>query len=155
MDELEGIIVNRIIFFARTTSIFDWQERRRALLLWEVINKQSYTEYISEQIKSKINAIILTSLAIGEWSNSDGVCRYELHPMSYCNYLDFLDDETILNYIDIERKNEEFWALERSVINKIIAYYTVKKEQDTALIDAKIVDEKYKEWKYSFTNQEK
>ena len=152
MDELESIIVNRIKNFAKITNIFDWQECYRALLLWEVINKESYTEYISEQVKSKINAIILASLAIGEWTNSDIVCEYELHPMKHCNYLDFFDDETVLNYIDIARKNEAFWMLEKRIINKIIAFYIIKKEQNTELIHANIVDEKYKKWNYSFTN---
>lgn len=92
LKDLENIIVNRIEYFSKIENIFYWQECHRALLLWEVINKESYTNFISEQIKSKINAIILTSLAIGEWSNSDGVGEYELHPMTYCNYLDFFDD---------------------------------------------------------------
>ncbi|MBR4022892.1 MAG: hypothetical protein IKI94_09965 [Ruminococcus sp.] len=72
--------------------------------------------------------------------------------MPYEAYLDFLDDETVLNYIDIARKNEEFWKLEKRIINKIIAFYIIKKEQNTELIHASIVDEKYKKWNYSFTN---
>ena len=153
LKDLENIIVNRIEYFSKIENIFYWQECHRALLLWEVINKESYTNFISEQVKSKINAIILTSLAIGEWSNSDGVGEYELHPMPYCNYLDFFDDETILNYIDTMRKNEEFWKLENRTINRIIAFYIIKQEKKTALINAKTVDDKYKEWHYSFANQ--
>lgn len=72
--------------------------------------------------------------------------------MLYEAYLDFLDDETVLNYIDIARKNEEFWKLEKRIINKIIAFYIIKKEQNTELIPANIEDEKYKKWNYSFTN---
>ena len=153
LKDLENIIVNRIEYFSKIENIFYWQECHRALLLWEVINKESYTNFISEQIKSKINAIILTSLAIGEWSNSDGVGEYELHPMPYCNYLDFFDDETILNYIGTMRNNEEFWKLENRTINRIIAFYIIKQEKETALINAKTVDDKYKEWHYSFANQ--
>ena len=72
--------------------------------------------------------------------------------MPYEAYLDFLDDETVLNYIDIARKNEEFWKLEKRIINKIIAFHIIKKEQNTELIPANIVDEKYKKWNYNFTN---
>lgn len=77
---------------------------------------------------------------------------YKTNQMLYEAYLDFLDDETVLNYIDIARKNEEFWKLEKRIINKIIAFYIIKKEQNTELIPANIVDEKYKKWNYSFTN---
>ena len=50
------------------------------------------------------------------------------------------------------RNNEEFWKLENRTINRIIAFYIIKKENNTALIDAKVVDERYKEWYHSFTN---
>ncbi len=120
--------------------------RAKALLLWEVINKESYKEYISEQVKSKTIVIFLASLAIGEWSNSNNVDEYELHSMSYCNYLDFVDNETVLQYIDDERKKEEFWKLEERIIKKAIAFFIIKKEHNSSLINAKIVNEKYEEW---------
>lgn len=146
LKELESVIVDRIKEFAKITNIFDWQEYYRALLLWEVINKESYKEYISEQVKSKTIVIILASLAIGEWSNSNNVDEYELHSMSYCNYLDFVDNETVLQYIDDERKKEEFWKLEERIIKKAIAFFIIKKEHNSSLINAKIVNEKYEEW---------
>lgn len=146
LKELESVIVDRIKEFAKITNICDWQEYYRALLLWEVINKESYKEYISEQVKSKTIVIILASLAIGEWSNSNNVDEYELHSMSYCNYLDFVDNETVLQYIDDERKKEEFWKLEERIIKKAIAFFIIKKEHNSSLINAKIVNEKYEEW---------
>ena len=153
LKELESIIIYRIKNFTKDKNIFDWQECYRALLLWEVISKESYKKYIIEQVKSKINAIIFASLAIGEWSNLNSVSEYQLNSMSYCNYLDFVDDETVLHYIDIERKNKEFWTLEERIIKKAIAFFIIKKEHGSSLIDAEIVDEKYKKWSDNYLNQ--
>lgn len=61
---------------------------------------------------------------------------YKTNQMPYEAYLDFLDDETVLNYIDIARKNEEFWKLEKRIINKIIAFYIIKKEQCVCQVES-------------------
>ena len=66
--------------------------------------------------------------------------------MPYCNYLDFVDNETVLQYIDDERKKEEFWKLEERIIKKAIAFFIIKKEHNSSLINAKIVNKKYEEW---------
>ena len=74
--------------------------------------------------------------------------------MSYYNYKDFLDDDILLGYIVQERKNQDFWKLEISSIKKAIAFYIIKKESDSKMIDAELVENKYEEWHDEFIKQQ-
>lgn len=82
------------------------------------------------------------------------IAEYEYKEMSYYNYKDFLDDDILLDYIVQERKNQDFWKLEISSIKKAIAFYIMKKEPDSNIIDAELVENKYEEWHNEFINQQ-
>ena len=152
--ELESIILKRIEELSEKQNIFECKECIRTLLLWEVIERQSYYDYVTDKIKSPINAIIMASFAVVEWSSVGVVAEYEFKEMSYYNYKDFLDDDILLGYIVQERKNQDFWKLEISSIKKAIAFYIIKKESDSKMIDAELVENKYEEWHDEFIKQQ-
>lgn len=152
--ELESIILERIEELSEKQNIFECKECIRTLLLWEVIECQSYCNYVKDKIKSPINAIIMASFAVVEWSSVGVIAEYEYKEMSYYNYKDFLDDDILLGYIVQERKNQDFWKLEISSIKKAIAFYIMKKEPDSNIIDAELVENKYEEWHNEFINQQ-
>lgn len=151
MRDLETIVVSRLKQQSEESSVFDWKDYHRSLLLWELIDKESYYTYIQNAIKTPVYAIILVTLDIAEWSTENYVCEYELKDMSECMYNDFISDNTVLEYIESERYLESFWKLEEKIIRKAIAFYLIK-NSDSKLIDASIVESKYEEWKNDYTN---
>ena len=152
MKDLENVVINRMKQQSKESSVFDWRDYHRSLLLWELIDKESYYTYIQNAIKTPVYAIILVALNIAEWSTENYVCEYELKDMSECMYNDFISDNTVLEYIETERNSESFWKLEDKIIRKAIAFYLIKKS-DSKLIDASVVDSKYEEWKNDYTNE--
>ena len=155
LENLEVLIIERIKTFAIKRNIFEWNEPKRGLLIWELLDQESYYEYVKEKIADPINALILASLSIGEWISGNIVTEYEIHSNQFYNYKSFLDDPTILRYLEIVKNEKRFWELEEYIIKRSIAFSLIKARNTTTMVNATDVDRAFDEWKTHYLRSNK
>lgn len=149
--KIEAIFLERTKSFVASTNLFDWKELRRVSLLWEFIEKETYSEYIKTVITNKLNAIKFLALHVATWSSAGEVCEYELQDDSYTK---FISTAEFIKIIESMRITKDFWTLDEKIIESTIAFVlatelpNVKKR-----IEIKDVKKRIGEWKNELPEQ--
>lgn len=150
--ELEKIFIEKTKFFLRTTDLLDWKEALRAFFLWEFIEEETYRDYLAKTLQDNLSVLKYISLKANKWSSSNDEYGYSFSDKSYEEYI----DETQVNKtINDLRMTEEFWNLDRKVIETTVAFVLSEQTDEKESVDISLIDSKLEEWKREFEEQSK
>jgi Cdc6-like AAA superfamily ATPase len=153
--EIEKIFLERTKEFITEANLLDWGEARRASFLWEFIEQESYTDYMTKILSDAISVLKYMSINANEWSGSNGSRMYEFQNTTYKK---FIDDATIIDKINTVRFNDSFWELDTRVIETSAAFIlqSQNKREDYEA-DILQINEMIENWKEEFfgTNHSK
>lgn len=148
LKTLEQIFLERIKGFSLTENLFEWTELRIPFLIWEYIEKDTYSEYIKSEIQNELNAIKLVVLDINKNQCTENTYKYEYRKNSYEKYI---GTSSVVEIIEKMRMKEEFWKLNEITIELAVALFlSITSDSPEKLINFQLVNEKIQVWKSAF-----
>ena len=142
-----GQIVNSygIKGFAKITNLLDWQECRRAILIWCFLDKETYSEYICKTISDDICAVRFLTLFVTEWESAGKTVEYELQNETFTEWIDTPD---AIQRIKNVQTIKEFWDLDEHTIELAVAFYLLAADQrEEKRIHVSIVRTEVEKWR--------
>ncbi len=145
LSQLEKLSLDRIKGFAKITNLLDWQECRRAILIWCFLDKETYSEYICKTISDDICAVRFLTLFVTEWESAGKTVEYELQNETFTEWIDTPD---AIQRIKNVQTIKEFWDLDEHTIELAVAFYLLAADQrEEKRIHVSIVRTEVEKWR--------
>ena len=149
LHKLEYVFLERTKFFLSKTALLDWDESRRASMLWYFIEEETYNDYMKDVLADDFSVPKYISMKAGVWVGGNDSRRYEFNDN---DYMSFLDEATIINAINKTRVTYKFWTQDSKIIEASAAFILHTEQNHES--DISSINELIERWKKEYVEQE-